>query len=194
MCRKLQGFGLYEPCSASVSVGLLFWKRQLQWRSMLGMGYRIQRKIGGCTMSGYEGRETRWWEEMKNVGGSCSGGSGLVYAQTVSDASTDSHNASCWSSVVCCSQAVHPKGSILSWLVHYLLTHLFPSIWIPDTLFYTCDRKDIDLSMRFVSATLFCGSFINSVAVIVLIPKTTPRAAVDCLRVLICGSNNATNV
>lgn len=131
---------------------------------------------------------------MKNVGGSCSGGSGLVYAQTVSDASTDSHNASCWSSVVCCSQAVHPKGSILSWLVHYLLTHLFPSIWIPDILFYTCDRKDIDLSMRFVSATLFCGSFINSVAVIVLIPKTTPRAAVDCLRVLICGSNNATNV
>lgn len=105
--------------------------------------------------------------EMENVRGSWSGGRACLCQQTVVDVSPNSHSASdsilleqcwwLWSS----HQEVHPKGSIFNKLLYFLPTYLFPSIWVPDTLFSIHNRKEFALSMRFIATTLFCGSFIN---------------------------------
>lgn len=133
-----RNFGLYGPFWESISLSgvallkkAISMEKQCAWHMRSG---RRQWRTGGCTMSGFKGREreTASWGQTEKIRGFCSGGHGLACADRLwwmpvliaTVLVTSILLEQCywlWSS----HQPVHPKGSIFSWLVHFLPTHLF---------------------------------------------------------------------
>lgn len=119
-------------------------------------------------MSGFKGREreTRSWAQTEKIRGFCSGGHGLACANRlwwmpvliatvlVTSILLEQY---CWLWSV--HQPVHPKGSILSWLVHFLPTHLFTFNY--QIFCFPLTTGKCLLHLWGLQQPLFCGSFIN---------------------------------
>lgn len=153
------------------------------WHTRSG---RIQWRTGGCTMSGYEGRErqTRWWGESEKVRGPWSGGSGLAYANRLwwmpVLIPTVLVTAACWSNVVGCDQAtrhsIQRAPSSAGWSTSFL--HIFFHASGYRYFVFYLQQEGVCLIHEVYRSHSFLWVLHQLVAVIVLIPKTAAAVSI----------------